>query len=61
MSSTEIRLRNEEDMLRGNLNRMFLSDDTEEINQMAEIAHKRINEILRLRLEEIEKEGKYYG
>ncbi|MDE6601340.1 MAG: hypothetical protein K2K90_04085 [Lachnospiraceae bacterium] len=36
---------NEYDMLRGNMNRMFLTDDVAELVKMYEVAQKRIERI----------------
>ena len=41
----EQEVRNEYDMLRGNINRMFLTDDAAELYVMYEFARKRIERI----------------
>jgi hypothetical protein len=37
-----IKVRNESDMLKGNINRMCITDDIEEINRMYEVAKNRL-------------------
>ena len=45
MSMTQQKLMNECDMLRGNINRMMVTDDHEELLTMFAYAHKRLGDI----------------
>lgn len=50
--------RNEIEMLNGNICRICVSNDVEEINSMCDFAIKRILEIKHFRLEQLNKEDK---
>lgn len=61
---TNQELRNERDMLNGNLNRMMITDDFAELRSMYAFARDRLENIYNARMarfeeEELFKEGKY--